>query len=65
MRSGAERQLERKRYEAALTERQFHRVDPENRLVAAELERRWEALNEVRVAEEVVNRQHTPQGMRR
>ena len=46
-RSGAERQLERKRYEAALAERQFHRVDPDNRLVAAELERRWEAaLNE-------------------
>jgi len=61
MRSGAERQLERKRYEAALAERQFHRVDPDNRLVAAELERRWEtALNEVRAAEEAVARQSTP-----
>jgi hypothetical protein len=64
MRSGAERQLERKRYEAALAERQFHRVDPDNRLVAAELERRWEAaLNEVRVAEEAVARQSTQQSI--
>ena len=31
------------RYEAALCERQFRRVDPDNRLVTAELERRWEA----------------------
>src|SRR3954453_7560678 len=53
LRSSAERQLERKRYEAALAERQFNRVDPDNRLVAGELERRWEAaLNEVRAAEE-------------
>jgi DNA invertase Pin-like site-specific DNA recombinase len=36
-------QLERLRYEAALAERQFNRVDPDNRLVAAELEKRWEA----------------------
>ena len=35
--------LERLRYEAALAQRQFVRVDPENRLVAAELEKRWEA----------------------
>jgi hypothetical protein len=35
-------QLERLRYEAALAQRQFQHVDPENRLVAAELERRWE-----------------------
>jgi DNA invertase Pin-like site-specific DNA recombinase len=52
LRSSAERQLERKRYAAALAERQFNRVDPDNRLVASELERRWEeALSEVRVAE--------------
>ena len=43
MRSGAEQQLERRRYQAALAERQFNRVDPDNRLVAVELERRWEA----------------------
>lgn len=35
-------QVERLRYEAALAKRQYMQVDPENRLVAAELERRWE-----------------------
>ena len=38
LRASAERQLERKRYAAALAERQFNKVDPDNRLVAAELE---------------------------
>lgn len=38
------------------------RVDPDNRLVAAELERRWEAaLKEVRAAEEALARQASPQ----
>jgi len=37
-----EHQLQRLRYEVQLAERQFRRVDPDNRLVAAELERRWE-----------------------
>jgi hypothetical protein len=32
-------QVDRLRYEARLAERQFNRVDPDNRLVAAELER--------------------------
>jgi len=36
-------QIDRLRYQARLAERQFTRADPENRLVAAELERRWEA----------------------
>lgn len=58
LRSSAERELERKRYTAALAERQFNRVDPDNRLVAGELERRWEAaLSEVRAAEETLARQ--------
>jgi DNA invertase Pin-like site-specific DNA recombinase len=35
--------LQRLEYEAALAERQYRKVDPDNRLVAAELERRWEA----------------------
>jgi hypothetical protein len=62
LRTSAERQLERKRYAAALAERQFNRVDPDNRLVAAELERRWEAaLSEVRVAEEALAHQSAPQ----
>lgn len=37
------RELERLRYEVQLARRQYDRVDPDNRLVAAELERRWEA----------------------
>jgi DNA invertase Pin-like site-specific DNA recombinase len=45
-------QVERLRYRAALAERQFDQVDPDNRLVAAELERRWEeALRDLRQAE--------------
>ena len=36
-------QLERLRYQAELAWRQFNRVDPDNRLVTAELEKRWEA----------------------
>ena len=45
--------LERLRYEAALAERQFLRVDPDNRLVAAALEKRWnEALAELKRVEE-------------
>jgi DNA invertase Pin-like site-specific DNA recombinase len=50
-------QVERLRYQAALAQRQFHRVDPDNRLVAAELERRWEmALRDLRQAEEALSR---------
>src|SRR5246127_3397906 len=60
LRAGVERELERKRYAAGLAERQVKRVDPDNRLVAAELERRWEAaLSEVRAAEEALA-QHAP-----
>ena len=48
-------QVERLRYQALLAERQFTRVDPDNRLVAAELEHRWEvALRELRRAEEML-----------
>jgi len=50
--SAAERQLElslqQARYEAAYARRQYDAVDPANRLVAGELERRWnEALQAV------------------
>jgi hypothetical protein len=34
-------QLEQARYEARLAQRQYDAVDPDNRLVASELERRW------------------------
>ena len=45
-------QVQRLRYVANRAERQYQQVDPENRLIAAELERRWEtALRELREAE--------------
>jgi len=45
-------QLERLSYQTALAERQFNRCDPDNRLVAAELEKRWEAaLRDLKQAE--------------
>jgi DNA invertase Pin-like site-specific DNA recombinase len=48
-----QQQLERLRYQAALAQRQYHRCDPDNRLVAAELEARWEAaLRAVKQAED-------------
>jgi len=48
-----QQQVERLRYQARLAERQYQQTDPDNRLVAAELERRWEvALRELQAAEE-------------
>ncbi len=38
-----QQRLERGRYEAELARRRYERVDPDHRLVAAELERQWEA----------------------
>lgn len=47
-----DQQVQRLRYQVALAERQFLQADPDNRLVAAELESRWEqALRELRQAE--------------
>ncbi len=37
-----EQRLERARYEAELARRRYERVDPDHRLVAAELEQQWE-----------------------
>ena len=37
------KQLEHAQYEAGFAARQYHAADPDNRLVAAELERRWES----------------------
>jgi DNA invertase Pin-like site-specific DNA recombinase len=58
-------QVKRAEYEAQLAERQYQAVDPENRLVASELERRWElalrALAETReAAERFVNQPADP-----
>ena len=48
-----QQQLERLRYQVSLAERQYNQVDPDNRLVAAELEKRWEhALREFKQAEQ-------------
>ena len=60
LRHAEEQQIQRLRYQAALAERQFNRVDPDNKLVAGELERRWEAaLVELRRAEEALARSST------
>jgi DNA invertase Pin-like site-specific DNA recombinase len=56
-------QVQRLRYAANRAERQYQHVDPENRLIACELERRWEAaLRELRQGEEQLARdeQQTP-----
>ena len=45
--------MKRARYDAHLAQRQYDAVDPDNRLVAAELERRWEeSLRQLRESEE-------------
>ncbi len=49
--------LKRARYEAELAQRQYNAVDPDNRLVAAELERRWEEkLRQLQSTEEAYER---------
>lgn len=49
------KEVERLRYQARLAERQYQHTDPENRLVAGELEQRWEvALRELKEAEETL-----------
>jgi hypothetical protein len=49
--------LERARYESSRAERQYQAVDPENRLVARTLERRWEeALRDQRRMEDEYDR---------
>ncbi len=49
--------LERATYDTTLARRRYAEVDPNNRLVAAELERSWESLLQVqRKAEEALNR---------
>jgi len=55
--------LERATYQSGITRRRYEEVDPSNRLVAAELEKRWEAaLVTQRQCEEALNRfrQQTP-----
>jgi hypothetical protein len=57
-----ENALEQARFEAARAYRQYDASDPENRLVTAELERRWnERLVAVRTLEEDLSRLNTDQ----
>jgi excisionase family DNA binding protein len=56
-----ELRVERARYEAARAERAFHQCDPDNRLVARSLERRWEEkLRELKDAEACLAEQAAP-----
>jgi hypothetical protein len=60
-----DQQLQRLRYQAALAERQFLQVDPDNRLVAAELESRWEqalqVLAQAEARQHAVDQTNSPQ----
>lgn len=55
--------IQRLQYQATLAQRQFDQVEPENRLVATELERRWEhTLHELNQAQDAYTRyQQRPQ----
>ena len=54
--------VERAEYESELAFRRYEEVDPSNRLVAAELERRWEqSLRDKRTAEETLVRYRSQQ----
>lgn len=59
-----QQQLTRLRYEAELAQRQYQRVDPDNRLVAAELETRWEAALGALKQAETIHVQQQRQGLR-
>jgi Recombinase/Recombinase zinc beta ribbon domain len=57
-------QVRRATYEAHLAQRQYQAVDPDNRLVAAELERRWElALRALEEAQEAERHFQATQGL--
>jgi hypothetical protein len=66
VRGALERELEAARYAASRAQRQYDAADPENRLVADELERRWnQALERVReieqrIAQHVESQQPAP-----
>jgi DNA invertase Pin-like site-specific DNA recombinase len=61
VRQAQQQQVERLRYQARLAERQYQQTDPDNRLVAAELERRWEtALRDLKEAEAKLQLEQQP-----
>jgi len=52
-----QQQIQRAQYEVTLARRRYEQVDPDNRLVAAELEHQWEEkLRELQVVQEAANR---------
>jgi len=58
-----QRDLEAARYSARRAQKQYDQADPENRLVADELERRWnQALQRVREVEAQIEQHHQRQG---
>src|SRR3954469_16866963 len=60
LRRARRQQIERLRYQARLAERQYQKADPDNRLVAGELEKRWEtSLRELKQAEDAAEREKT------
>lgn len=56
-----QKRLQRARYEAERAERQYHAVEPENRLVARTLERSWEEKLEAERALQEEHRRHREQ----
>ena len=61
-RSVLELELEQARYETSLAERRYASCDPDNRLIAAELEKRWEeALGRVRAFERRLEEDNGPE----
>ncbi len=52
-----QQQIQRLSYQANLAQRQYQKVDPDNRLVAAELEARWEqSLRDLKHAQQVIEK---------
>lgn len=56
-----ELELQHAQYEATLAERRYAACDPDNRLIAAQLEKNWEAaLHRVQVCQARLDKQHAP-----
>jgi hypothetical protein len=61
-----ELELQQARYEAALAERRYAACDPDNRLIAAQLEKSWEmALRRVEACEARLEAARSPDPLRR
>ena len=57
----AELELQQAQYDASLAERRYAACDPDNRLIAAQLEKAWEtALERVERCRERLDRMQTP-----